>query len=187
MKIVVGLGNPDKKYIRTFHNMGFMVLEAAAQKLDIKIKKSRSRSLIAEANFKGEKFVFALPQTYMNLSGEAVLLLLDNFKASIDDLLIVYDDCDLDAGVLRLRTLGSAGTHNGMKSIITCLKTENFKRLRVGIGKPPVNYPLADYVLSDIPEVLRQTMFDAIIRASDCVIDWLSGVTFDNVMQNYNG
>lgn len=187
MKIVVGLGNPDKKYFRTFHNAGFMVLEAAAQKLDLKIKKSRSKSLISEANLKGEKFVLAQPQTYMNLSGEAVLSLLDSFKASIDDLLVVYDDCDLDAGVLRLRTSGSAGTHNGMKSIVTCLKTENFKRLRVGIDKPPVNYPLADYVLSDIPQGLRQTMFDAVMRASTCVIDWLNGASFDTIMQNYNG
>ena len=187
MKIVVGLGNPDKKYLKTFHNVGFMVLDAAAQKLNLKIKKSRCRSLIAESNLNGQKFVLAMPQTYMNLSGEAVLSLIQNFKASADDLLVVYDDCDLDLGMLRLRTTGSAGTHNGMKNIINLLNTENFKRLRIGIGKPPANFPLADYVLSDIPSDSRHTMFEAILRASDCIIDWLNGQTFDTVMQQYNG
>lgn len=167
--------------------MGFMVLEATAQKLDVKIKKSRCKSLIAETNLKGEKFVLATPQTYMNLSGEAVISLLETFDATPDDLLVVYDDCDLHAGALRLRTSGSAGTHNGMRNIINCLKTQDFKRLRVGIGSAPPNISLADYVLSDIPSDMRQTMFDTIMRASDGIIEWLNGTPFDTVMQKYNG
>lgn len=187
MKIAVGLGNPDSKYLRTFHNMGFMAIDAAAQKLNVKIKKSRGYSLIAEININGEKCILAKPQTYMNLSGQAVAELLKKFKADIDDLMILYDDADLDAGILRLRNFGSAGTHNGMRNIIANLQNENFKRLRIGIGKPPQNIPIADYVLSDIPENLRQIIFESIMRSSDALIDWLQGQDFEQVMQKYNG
>ncbi|HEY8444211.1 MAG TPA: aminoacyl-tRNA hydrolase [Clostridia bacterium] len=186
MKIIVGLGNPGSKYIRTFHNAGFMTLEAAAQKLDIKIKKLRCKSLIAEGNLDGNKFVLACPQTFMNLSGEAVLSLLQTFKADLDELLVIYDDADLNLGAIRIRPRGSAGTHNGMRNIVACLDSENFKRMRIGIGKPPENVPLEDYVLRDIPTEAREAMFDAIMRASDAVIDWIRGEPFEAIMQNYN-
>jgi PTH1 family peptidyl-tRNA hydrolase len=185
MKIIVGLGNPGSKYLRTFHNLGFMTLEAVAQKLNIKIKKLRCKSLIAEAKIGGNKFVLACPQTYMNLSGEAVSLLFQNFKAGLDELLVVYDDADLNMGSIRIRPHGSAGTHNGMKSIVHCLDSEDFKRLRIGIGKPE-HIPLEDYVLKDIPTEARQAMFDAIMRASDAVIEWIRGAPFETIMQNYN-
>lgn len=186
MKIIVGLGNPGAKYLRTFHNVGFMTLEAVAQKLDVKIKKLRCKSLIAEANLSGNKFVLACPQTFMNLSGEAVRLLLQTFKSSLDELLVVYDDADLNLGALRLRPWGSAGTHNGMRNIVHCLDSEQFKRLRIGIGRPPENVPIDDYVMRDIPQEARQTMFDSIMSASDCIIDWIQGTPFDTIMQNYN-
>ncbi|HEY8418848.1 MAG TPA: aminoacyl-tRNA hydrolase [Clostridia bacterium] len=185
MKIIVGLGNPGSKYLRTFHNIGFMTLEAAAQKLDIKIKKLRCKSLIAESNLGGNKFVLACPQTYMNLSGEAVSSLLQTYKADLDELLVVYDDADLNLGAIRIRPHGSAGTHNGMRNIVHCLDSENFKRMRIGIGKPE-HMPLEDYVLRDIPMEARQIMFDAIMRASDAIIDWINGAPFETIMQNYN-
>ncbi|HHW90462.1 MAG TPA: aminoacyl-tRNA hydrolase [Clostridiales bacterium] len=186
MKIIVGLGNPGKKYLRAFHNIGFMTLEAVAQKLNIKIKKLRCKSLIAESNLNGNKFVLACPQTYMNLSGEAVVLLLEKFKSDLDELLVVYDDADIGLGSIRLRPWGSAGTHNGMKNIIQSLGSEQFKRLRIGIGPPPEHVPLHEYVLQDIPKDLRQTMFEAIMSASDSIIDWINGAPFDAIMQNYN-
>ncbi|HEY8423535.1 MAG TPA: aminoacyl-tRNA hydrolase [Clostridia bacterium] len=186
MKIIVGLGNPGSKYLRTFHNAGFMTLEACAQKLGIKIKKLRCKSLIAESNLNGNKFVLACPQTFMNLSGEAVSLLLQTYKSGLDELLVVYDDADLNLGAIRLRAQGSAGTHNGMRNIVQMLGSENFKRLRIGIGKPPENVPLEHYVLQDIPQSMREPMFDAIMRASDGIIDWINGVPFETVMQNYN-
>ncbi|NLC16555.1 MAG: aminoacyl-tRNA hydrolase [Clostridiales bacterium] len=186
MKIIVGLGNPGKKYLRAFHNVGFMALEAAAQKLNLKIKKLRCKSLIAESNLNGNKFVLACPQTYMNLSGEAVVLLLQKFKSTLDELLVVYDDADISLGSLRLRPWGGAGSHNGMKNIIHCLGSEQFKRLRIGIGPPSEHIPLHEYVLQDIPLDLRQAMFEAIMRASDSIIDWIGGAPFDAVMQNYN-
>lgn len=168
MKIVVGLGNYGDKYAYTFHNMGFLAIEALADKLGFKFKDKECDSLVAVGYRGGEKIVLAKPLTYMNLSGVAVKQLVKKYKADIStDLIVIYDDIDLPKGKLRVRAKGSAGTHNGMRNIIAELGSENFARVRIGIGPVPQFVPLVDYVLSEVPKAERQMLFDAFSEAGD--------------------
>ena len=147
MLIIVGLGNPGMAYRGTHHNMGFNTVDKLAARLGVKIDKKKCSAKVGEAFVKGEKIVLAKPQTYMNLSGQAVRELLGAYHAEHDEMVVVYDDVDLDRGTLRFRQKGSAGTHNGMRNIVE-LAGEDIPRLRVGIGKPQGEMPLYDFVLS---------------------------------------
>ncbi len=167
MKIVVGLGNYGDKYAYNHHNMGFLAVECLADKLGFKFNKKECDSLVAVGYIGGDKVVLAKPLTYMNLSGVAVKQLLGKYKASPEQLAVIYDDIDLPKGNIRVRAKGSAGTHNGMRNIISEIKTENFPRIRIGIGKPPENVPLVDYVLADVPTKDRETMFKAFDQAAE--------------------
>lgn len=167
MKLVVGLGNYGDKYAYTHHNMGFLAVECLADKLGMKFKKRECDSLVAEAFFGGERLILAKPLTYMNLSGVAVKQLLKKYKAEPSDMVVIYDDIDIERGTLRVRAKGSAGTHNGMRNIIETIATENFPRVRVGIGKPPPFVPLADFVLSEVPSADRKHFFDLLAQAAD--------------------
>lgn len=150
MKCIIGLGNIGKEYENTRHNMGFMCVDKLAQDLGVTFDKKLKKCIYAETNIKGEKVILVKPTTYMNLSGEAVVELLNWFKIDIKDICIIYDDVDLPFGKIRYRSSGSAGTHNGMKNIIALVGNESIKRVRVGIEARDVNYPvpLYDYVLS---------------------------------------
>ena len=186
MRLIVGLGNPGTKYEHTRHNAGFDVLSILADKLGVRTAKLKGNALISEAFIDGQKTLFAKPQTYMNLSGKAVQELMDFYKLAPDELLVVYDDIDIPPGFLRIRRSGSAGSHNGMRSIIACIDTEEFPRIRVGIGENPPDYDLADWVLShyNTPEE-RQTAFDAYHKAADAAIEWVKhGV--DSAMRKYS-
>ena len=186
MYLIVGLGNPDKKHSKNFHNVGFMTLLNLAERLGIKIKKKDCNALCAEYFIDSDKIIFALPQTYMNLSGISVKKIMDKYKISLDKILIVYDDIDIALGELRFKEKGSAGTHNGMKSIVQNVG-ENFARLRVGIGKPEhPSFDLADYVLSDIPKKYADIFDDTFDRAADAVMDFINGLSFSEIMQKYN-
>ena len=188
MFLIVGLGNPGDKYKTTFHNMGFMVLEAAAQKMGGKFKTKECKAETASFFIGGEKVILARPQTYMNLSGESVRELMGKYKIQPENLLVVYDDFDIPRGSLRLRMSGSGGTHNGMKSIIANIGTCEFKRIRVGIGSPPSKeFPIADYVLSNIPEDGKEIIFSAVMRAAECIESFARGENFEKLMQKYNG
>ena len=167
--IVVGLGNPEKKYEHTRHNVGFDVLQVLSQKLDIPLNKLRCKALTGEGRIGGERVVLAAPQTYMNLSGQSVVELLRWYKADAKHLIVVYDDVDLPQGRLRVRAGGSAGTHNGMRNIVYLTGRDDFPRVRIGIGKPEPGRDLAAYVLGKYPLEARQAMFDAFLRAADAV------------------
>ena len=188
MKLIVGLGNPDKQYEKTYHNLGFMCVESAAKVLNLSFSKQKCRALLAEGKIGKEKVILAKPLTYMNLSGESVRELLNFYKIDVKDLVVIYDDFDLDAGVLRIREGGSAGTHNGMRSIIKEIGTEKFARIRVGF-KPTVKtqVPLIDLVLSAIKQEDKAIFDKAIERAGNAAADFANGVTLQNVMQKYNG
>lgn len=134
MKMIVGLGNPGKEYEKTKHNLGFLFLEYLEEKYNLKISKKLFDSLILETNFKGEKVVFVKPQTYMNLSGIAVKKVKQFYKINDEDIIVIYDDIDIPFEVVRYRKKGSAGSHNGMKNILEHLGTENFSRIRIGLG-----------------------------------------------------
>ncbi len=187
MHVIVGLGNPGREYEHTRHNAGFDTVTLLAQRHGIRINKLRFKSLLGEGTIAGERVLLVLPQTYMNLSGEAVRPLCDFYKLPLDNLIVVYDDIDLPRGKLRVRGAGSAGTHNGMRSILYQLGNENFPRVRVGIGRPEhPQMDLKDYVTGHFPRDEWQTMFDAYQRAGQAVEEILrSGV--EKAQAAYNG
>lgn len=174
MHIIIGLGNPGKEYHRTRHNVGFDVIDVLSEKLGIALTKIAMHGLIGEGFVGGEKVILVKPQTYMNCSGQCVTELVSWYKAPMENIMVIYDDIDLPLGKLRLRQSGSAGTHNGMRSVIGLLGRQDFPRLRVGVGKKPEGWELADWVLSHYQtEEDRQTQFDAFLLAGDTVIDWI--------------
>ena len=190
MKIIVGLGNPTPKYRNNYHNLGFMTADALAEKLKMKIKTSECKSLTAVKRIDGDDVVIAKPQTFMNLSGEAVKELLRKYGAYSEDLIVIYDDADIPVGKLRLRKEGSAGTHNGMKCIIKEINSENFPRLRIGFGCAELkdkSVPIIEKVLSDISYTDREKINEAIQKAADKLFDYIAGkLTFDALMQEIN-
>ncbi len=171
MYLIIGLGNPGEKYLLNYHNLGFMTIDYLCDLLKVKLKKSECKSLTGEFFCGGEKVVLAKPQTYMNLSGEAVRELIGKYKPELCNVLVIYDDIDIDKGAVRYRQEGSAGTHNGMRNIIDVLGSTAFPRVRIGAGRPPEFVPLADYVLSDIPKEERPAMFEAIRQAAEKAVD----------------
>lgn len=148
MKCIIGLGNIGKEYEYTRHNMGFVMLDKLAEKNNIKIDKKMKKYIYGEGNINGEKVCLVKPTTYMNLSGEAIVELMNWYKIDKEDIVVIYDDIDIPFGDVRYRLNGSAGTHNGMRNIIAMIKTEDFARIRVGIeNRNGVPIPLVDYVL----------------------------------------
>lgn len=169
MKLIVGLGNPGREYEATRHNIGFMVVDSLSEKWAIPVSKNQNKALVGEGKFNGEKVILVKPVTYMNLSGEAVGALMRWHKLSPEDIIVVYDDLDLQPGKLRIRGKGSAGGHNGIKSIIQHLGTDVFPRLKVGIGRPYPGQDSANYVLNRFNSGERDLMVQAIVRAAEAV------------------
>jgi PTH1 family peptidyl-tRNA hydrolase len=184
MKIIIGLGNPGKKYEFTRHNMGFITVEHLADKYNIRLEKLKFRSLIGEGTIEGEKVILVKPQTYMNLSGEAVREIVSFYKIPIDDLILIYDDIDTETGYIRIRKFGSAGTHNGMKSVIFQLKTDKFPRVRIGIGKPGI-VPLMNYVTGRISSNETKLLRTAVEDAGDAIISMMTE-DIDMAMNKFN-
>lgn len=175
MKLVVGLGNFGEKYENTLHNMGFMAADCLSDRLGLKLKERECSSLLGVTQYNGEKLVIAKPLTYMNLSGVAVKELMAKYKAELSDLIVVFDDIDIERGTIRVRLEGSGGTHNGMRNIIETIGSKTFARVRVGIGKQPANMPLADYVLMSVPKNEREDLGVTIQLAVDEIIKLLDG------------
>ena len=169
MYIIAGLGNPGKQYENTKHNVGFLTIDVLAEKLGIRVSKIKHKALTGEGFISGEKVILVKPQTYMNSSGESIREILSFYKADPERLVVIYDDIDLPMGSLRIRKKGSAGTHNGMKSIIYQIVSEDFPRVRIGIGGERKG-DLADYVISGFRKEDRKTVEDSILRAADAVI-----------------
>ena len=172
MKIITALGNPGEKYAYTYHNVGWLTLDIIADRLGVKIDKKECESMTGVKSFGGERIVLAKPQTYMNASGTAVKQLLARYKASLSDLLVVYDDIDIEKGAFRFRERGSAGTHNGMRDIISVCGSGDFARLRVGTGRVPENIPLISYVLMPITDDDRRLIGGAAKEAAEKALEW---------------
>ena len=153
--LITGLGNPGRQYRFNRHNIGFAVLDSLTETLAASFSRMESKALLAKANYKDRRLILAKPQTYMNLSGQAVSSLLRFYKIPLERLIVVYDEVDLDFGILRLRPSGGSAGHNGMKSIIEQLGTQDFPRLRIGIGRPPGKMAAATYVLQDFSQAER--------------------------------
>ena len=173
MHIIIGLGNPGREYEHTRHNVGFDVVEVIAQRQGISMNRLDLHGQIGEGGFGAGKLVLVRPQTYMNLSGQCVQEVLSWYKPEPDHVLLIYDDIDLPLGKLRMRRSGSAGTHNGMRSVIRLTGREDLPRLRVGIGTKPPQWDLADFVLSGYatPQE-RAVQFDAFLRAAEVADIW---------------
>ncbi len=177
MKIVVGLGNPGPKYDRTRHNVGYRVIDELSQRLGAGKPRVRFDATLAEGNLSGEKILLTTPQTYMNESGRAVRQLVYFYNLQLTDLLVICDDFNLELARLRMRASGSAGGQKGLADIIRKLSTEEFPRLRVGIGKPPAQMDAADFVLSKFKRSEEPSMEEAVLRAAEGVELWVrSGV-----------
>lgn len=167
MWLVAGLGNPGSRYVHNWHNCGFMTLEVLAQRNRISVGKVKFKGEYGQGTIHGKKVVLLRPHTYMNLSGESVREAMEYFKIPPEKLIVMYDDVDLPVGTVRVRSEGGPGTHNGMKSIISSLGTQEFARIRVGCGPVPDAWDLADYVLSDIGKDSQESMFSAFASASE--------------------
>ena len=187
MYIIVGLGNPEEKYLKTFHNMGYIAVGDAANILGVKFKKRECESLVAEAHVGGEKVILAKPLTYMNNSGRAVKQLLAKYKATADNLVIIYDDYDIPKGSVRIRPNGSGGTHNGMRSVIAEIGTQDFARIRIGIRDAEVNIPIINYVLSNVKEDDYELFIAACNRAAQAAVELSKGTPCERVMTSFNG
>lgn len=184
-KIIIGLGNPGKSYALTRHNVGFMVVDRLSAQLNIPVTSIRFKGLFGEGIVRGEKILLLKPQTYMNLSGESVREMLDWYKLDTDDVLLIYDDLDLPVGQLRLRLKGSAGGHNGVKSILYHTETDALKRIKIGINRPPAGWSVSDYVLSKFTASEAVDIDLVLNRAVDAIIAWLDE-PFTNVMNRFN-
>jgi peptidyl-tRNA hydrolase len=185
MYIIVGLGNPTSEYAATRHNIGFDVITRIADEYNISMDMKKQKAICGKGIIEGEKVILAQPQTYMNLSGESVRELVDFYKISNDQLLIIYDDISLDVGQLRIRAKGSAGGHNGIKSIIKHLGTEEFPRIKFGVGDKPKGWDLADYVLGRFPKEEQETVRESLTKAMEaCRTIMKDGI--EPAMNRYN-
>lgn len=186
MYIIVGLGNPGRQYAHTRHNVGFDTIDVLADRYGISVDAKKHKAIYGKGIMEGQRVVLAKPQTYMNLSGESVRELIDFYKVDEEEeLIVIYDDISLDPGQLRLRTKGSAGGHNGIKSIIAHLGGQVFKRIKVGVGEKPRGYDLADYVLGHFSKGDREQIADALERAADAIAKIMTE-DMDAAMNQYN-
>lgn len=185
MYVVVGLGNPGPLYNGTRHNVGFRIVDMFAERHGIKFNKTKYNGLVGEKRLCGEKIIFIKPMTYMNLSGECVGKALRFTKVPPQNLIVVYDDINFDFGKIRIREQGSAGGHNGIKSIISHLNTDEFVRIRFGVGTPRKGQDLADFVLGKFTETEEKLLVKPFERACDA-LECILMESVQNAMNNYN-
>lgn len=185
MYLIIGLGNPEEEYSKTRHNMGFNTINNLAKKYNIEINKNKFQGLYETATIEGQKVILIKPQTYMNLSGNCVKEFVDFYKVESDNILVIYDDMDIEPGTIKIRKKGSAGGHNGMKSIIQMLRTEEFPRIRIGIGRPEHNGDEINYVIGAIPDEEIPKLEEGTEKAKEAVIEILrNGI--DSAMNKFN-
>ncbi len=185
MYLIVGLGNPETDYANTRHNMGFQVINKLAKEYGFDIARTKFNSKYEKAMIEGQKVILVKPQTFMNASGEAVIEFVNFYKIELDKIIIIYDDVDIEPGKIRIRKSGSPGTHNGMKSVVHFLNSEDFPRIRVGIGKPDENTDMIEHVIGAIPEEEKTQLVAGIEKAKNAIIALLKN-GIDVSMNQYN-
>lgn len=186
MVIIAGLGNPKKEYDNTRHNIGFELIDALAEKYHISVMDIKHKALVGRGMIEGHKVILAKPLTFMNLSGESIRALADYYKIDYErELIVASDDINLPPGQIRIRKSGSAGGHNGLKDIIRQLGSENFQRIRIGVGEKPKGYDLADYVLGHFSKEERPLMKEGLLKAVKAALMMLDDET-DRAMNEYN-
>ena len=185
MYLVVGLGNPEGEYSNSRHNMGFDTINKIAEKLDVKISREKYKGLYGETTINNEKVILLKPQTYMNLSGDSIIQFKNFYKIPDENIIIIYDDMDIEKGNIKIRKQGGPGSHNGMTSVIDVLNTDVFPRIRIGIGRPMFKEMTIAYVLEKISKEEREILDKAIDKAADATIDIIEkGI--DKTMNMYN-
>ncbi len=185
MKLIIGLGNPEQDYSGTRHNMGFDVINELSKNYDIEVNKNKFKSLFGDGIIEGQKVILLKPQTFMNLSGEAVNEVVSFYKIPLEDILVIYDDLDIEPGKIRIRKSGSPGSHNGIKSVTHFLKSNDFARVRVGIGKPDSNIDLIEYVIGGIDENEKEILKLGVSKAVEAIIEIIKN-NIDSAMNKYN-
>ena len=183
--LITGLGNPGKQYAETRHNIGFMVVDHLAKKLGVEFSRMQSNAMVTKARHLDHRLILAKPRTYMNNSGQAVGALVRFYKVPLENVLVIYDDADLDFEVLRIRPDGSSSGQKGMNSVITSLGTDKIPRLRVGIGRPPGRMPTPDYVLRPFSSEEKTVLPFITERAVDAVLDFIEN-DISSAMNKYN-
>ena len=186
MYAIIGLGNPEKKYDKTRHNIGFDVIDELASQMGVQVNTKRHKALCGVGQIGSEKVILVKPQTYMNLSGETLIDIYKYYKVDLDNIIVIYDDIDLDVGKLRIRKKGSAGTHNGMRSIVKCLGSGDFPRVRVGVSKPMKGQDLADFVLSRFRKE-EQADLEVGLEKAYKAVEAMIKENVDIAMNKYNG
>ncbi len=185
MYLIVGLGNPEEEYKNTRHNMGFDTINKLANDYNIEMNKQKFKAIYGMGTIEGEKVILLKPQTYMNLSGESIIEWVNFYKLAMDKLIIVYDDIDVEPATIKIRKKGSAGSHNGMKSVIQSLNTENFTRIRVGIGKPEYKGDMINYVIGKLPKEEYEELQKGTELAKKAIVEILANGV-DIAMNKFN-
>lgn len=185
MYLIVGLGNPEVNYSKTRHNMGFDVINKISKKYEIDVSRNNFQGLYGSGIIENNKVILLKPQTYMNLSGISIKQYMDFYKIPIENIVVIYDDIDIEPSNIRIRKQGSPGTHNGMKSVVHELGIENFTRIRVGIGKPKEDEDLVSYVIGYIDEENNKLLEQGIEKASQAVVEILKN-GIDSAMNKFN-
>ena len=185
MYLIVGLGNPEPEYSRTRHNMGFDVINEIAKRQEIELSRTKFNGIYGSGIVEEEKVILLKPQTFMNLSGQCIKTFMDFYKIPIENVLFIYDDMDVEVGSIKLRKKGGPGTHNGAKSVVHELVSEDFPRIRVGIGKPVDEYDAIDYVIGQVEEETYEKLKVGIDKAADAVEEFLKN-GIDNAMNKFN-
>ena len=184
MKVVIGLGNPGKKYEKTRHNIGFIVVDSLRKKFNLTDEREKFQALVSEKNIDGEKVIFLKPQTFMNLSGNSVIEIVNFYKLDPKkDIIVIYDDMDLSFGDIRIREKGSSGGHNGIKSIISHIG-EEFIRIKCGIGAKEKD--AVEHVLGEFNQTEQKDLDEILEKINNCVIEMLTVQNLDRIMQKYN-
>lgn len=185
VKLIVGLGNPGKQYEATRHNIGFEVIDELSRQFNIPLDQSKFKGLYGIGFYKGEKILLLKPLTYMNLSGESIRAVMDYYQIELEDLVVIYDDLDLPVGKIRLRQKGSPGGHNGIKSTVAHLGTQEFNRIRIGIDRPEKGMSIPDYVLGRFQKDEQLINEDAVKKSANACVAWLEK-PFLQVMNEFN-
>ena len=185
MYLIIGLGNPEEEYSKTRHNMGFNAINKIARKYNIDVNKNKFQGLYETTIIEGQKTILIKPQTYMNLSGKCVQEFVNFYKIEKENIIVIYDDMDVEPGQIKIRKQGGPGGHNGMKSIIQMLGTEQFARVRIGIGRPKHNGDEINYVIGAIPEEEIPKLDDGTEKAKDAVIEIIKN-GIDSAMNKFN-
>ena len=185
MYLIVGLGNPEEEYSKTRHNMGFDTINKLANEYNIKINKNKFKGLCGSGIIENEKVILLKPQTYMNLSGESIKEAMAFYKIKSENIIVIYDDIDIEPGIIKIRKKGGPGGHNGMKSVISEIDTQNFPRIRIGIGKPENKGQLIEYVIGKMPQTDKDILEKATILGKEAILEIIkNGV--DIAMNKFN-